>query len=130
MPRTSRSRTTIKSPRTPRKTASNVLMTPVHPGEMLREEFLIPLGLSAHALAVAVGVPATRISEIVNERRSITGDTAIRLGEYFRLGPEFWMNLQARYELELARDERARAGTSRVNPAPVDQHGALLSRLG
>lgn len=103
-------------------------MPPVHPGEMLREEFLVPLGLSANALALALGVPATRIGDIVNERRGITGDTAIRLGEYFRVGPEFWMNLQARYELELARDVRAAAGGTPIKPAPVDEHGALLAR--
>jgi len=103
-------------------------MPPVHPGEMLREEFLVPLGMSANALALALGVPATRISEIVNERRGITGDTAIRLGEYFRIGPEFWMNLQTRYELELARDARDAAGTKKIEPAPVNEHGELLGR--
>jgi addiction module HigA family antidote len=104
-------------------------MPPVHPGEMLREEFLVPLGMSANALAMALGVPATRISEIVNERRGITGDTAIRLGEYFRIGPEFWMNLQTRYELELARDARDAAGAKKIEPAPVDEHGELLGRI-
>lgn len=95
---------------------------------MLREEFLVPLGLSANALALALGVPATRIGEIVNERRGVTGDTAIRLGEYFRVGAEFWMNLQMRYELELARDARTKAGAAKVKPAPTDSKGALLSR--
>ena len=103
-------------------------MPPVHPGEMLREEFLVPLRLSANALALALGVPATRIGDIINERRGITGDTAIRLGEYFRVGPEFWMNLQAHYELELARDARVAAGGAPIAPAPVDKHGALLAR--
>jgi addiction module HigA family antidote len=102
-------------------------MPPVHPGEMLREEFLIPLGLSANALALAIGVPATRIGEIVNERRGISGDTAIRLGEYFRMEPEFWMNLQTHYELELARDARDEAGFA-IQPAPVDEQGVLLAR--
>ncbi len=101
---------------------------PIHPGEILREEFLIPLGMSANALAMSVGVPATRIGEIVNERRGITGDTAIRLGEFFRVGPEFWMNLQARYELELARDAMEATGSMRIEPMPVDDHGSLLAR--
>ena len=103
-------------------------MPPVHPGEMLREEFIVPLGLSANALALALGVPATRIGEIVNERRGISGDTAIRLGEYFRTGPEFWINLQGRFELELARDARDAAGSIKIEPAPVDAQGVLLSR--
>lgn len=101
---------------------------PLHPGEMLREEFLVPLGLSANALALALGVPATRIGEIVNERRGISGDTALRLGEYFRIGPEFWMNLQKHYELEVARDVRDAAGATKIEPAPVDEHGVLLAR--
>jgi addiction module HigA family antidote len=95
---------------------------------MLREEFLVPLNLSAHALALALHVPATRIAEIVNERRGISGDTAIRLGQYFRTGPEFWMNLQSRYELELARDARDRAAVADIEPAPVNEHGELLAR--
>lgn len=124
-------RTILKSPtiteRSPSRTAAK-RFAPVHPGEMLREEFLVPLSLSANALALALGVPATRIGEIVNERRGITGDTALRLGEYFRVGAEFWMNLQVRYELELARDARLKAGVTKVKPAPVDKNGALLSR--
>jgi addiction module HigA family antidote len=103
-------------------------MPPVHPGEILREEFLVPLAMSANGLALALGVPATRISEIVNERRGISGDTALRLGEYFRIGPEFWMNLQAHYELEVARGARDAAGYRKIEPAPVDKTGALLAR--
>ena len=103
-------------------------MPPVHPGEMLREEFLVPLGLSANALALAIGVPATRIGEIVNERRGITGDTALRLGQYFRVGPEFWLNLQKHYELEVARDAWDAAGMEKIKPAPVDEQGVLLAR--
>jgi addiction module HigA family antidote len=79
-------------------------MPPLHPGEFLREDFMIPLGLSANALALALRVPATRIGEIVKERRGITADTALRLGRYFRMTPEFWMNLQSHYDLETARD--------------------------
>lgn len=125
MPTTSKSLTTTKRPAVRKRIER---LAPVHPGEMLREEFLLPLGLSANALALAVGVPATRIGEIINERRGISGDTAIRLGEYFRVGAEFWMNLQMRYDLELARDARSRAGATRVKPAPTDRTGALLSR--
>ncbi len=80
-------------------------LKPVHPGEILREEFLAPLGLSANALAIALQVPATRISEIVNERRGITTDTALRLSRYFGNSPQFWMNMQASYELQVAEQE-------------------------
>lgn len=72
---------------------------PVHPGEMLREEFLVPLNMSANALALALRVPSTRISEIVAERRSITADTAYRLERYFGMPASFWMGLQSNYEL-------------------------------
>ncbi len=74
---------------------------PPRPGEMLRDEFMVPFGLSAHALALALRVPATRISEIVAERRGITADTAYRLALYFSMTPDFWMNLQSSYELSL-----------------------------
>jgi antitoxin HigA-1 len=75
-------------------------MRPVHPGEVLREEFLVPLEMSGNALALALCVPATRLHEIVNERRGITADTAYRLARYFDTTPEFWMNLQAAYDLK------------------------------
>jgi addiction module HigA family antidote len=75
---------------------------PIHPGEFLLEEFMKPLDLSQNALARALSVPPGRIGEIVNERRGITGDTALRLARYFRTTPEFWLNLQARFELEAA----------------------------
>lgn len=94
---------------------------PLHPGEMLREEFMRPLGISANALAMALHVPATRISEIVNERRSITADTALRLARYFGMSARFWMNLQAQYELETAEDELAAAIRREVQPAPRDR---------
>jgi antitoxin HigA-1 len=73
-----------------------------HPGEILREEFLAPLGLSARALASALGVPANRISDIMRERRDITADTAIRLGRYFGTDPHFWINLQSAHDLSKA----------------------------
>jgi addiction module HigA family antidote len=83
-------------------------MQPIHPGEILREEFMVPLGLSANALALALRVPATRISEITHERRGITTDTALRLAQYFNTSPELWTNLQASYELSLAQNHLAR----------------------
>jgi len=81
------------------------LLPPIHPGEILREEYLKPLGLSMNKLALDLRVPATRISEIVHERRSITADTALRLARYFDTSPRFWLNLQTKYDLELAEDE-------------------------
>lgn len=75
-------------------------MRPVHPGEILREDFLAPLGLSVNALAIALGVPATRIHEIIKERRSITADTAERLARYFGGDAASWMSLQAAYDLK------------------------------
>ena len=80
-------------------------MRPIHPGEVLREEFLVPLGVSAHALAMALKVPAPRINDIVRERRSITPDTALRLTRYFGTTPQFWLNLQASYDLKIAERE-------------------------
>ncbi|KVR02346.1 hypothetical protein WK11_18565 [Burkholderia ubonensis] len=75
-------------------------MRPIHPGEILREEFLTPLEMSVNALALALNVPATRLHEIVKERRGVTADTAYRLARYFGTSPEFWLNLQATYDLK------------------------------
>ena len=72
---------------------------PMHPGEILREEFMVPKGISANALAMALRVPSTRISQIVNERRGITADTAYRLATHFGTSADLWMNLQSNYEL-------------------------------
>ena len=80
-------------------------MRPIHPGEVLREEFLIPLGMSAHALALELKVPAPRINDIVRERRAITPDTALRLARYFGTTPQFWLNLQTSYDLKIAERE-------------------------
>ena len=80
-------------------------LKPVHPGEILHQEFMKPLGLSMNKLAVDLRVPVTRIADIVGERRGITADTALRLARYFRNAPVFWMNLQTRYDLEVADDE-------------------------
>ena len=81
----------------------NITRLPVHPGEMLREEFMKPLGISINGLALELHVPVTRISQIVNERRGITADTALRLARHFGNSPDFWMNLQKDYELLLTR---------------------------
>ena len=78
-------------------------LPPLHPGEILREEFLVPYGLTAGKIAKACGVPRTRIERIVNEEKGISGDTALRLGRLFRTSPEFWMNLQALYEVQTAK---------------------------
>ncbi len=75
-------------------------MRPVHPGEILREDFLVPLGLSVNALSIALGVPATRIHEIVKERRAVTADTAARLAKYFGGDAASWLVLQANYDLK------------------------------
>lgn len=91
-------------------------LPPVHPGEILREEFLKPLGMSAHELAVALRVPATRINEIVNEKRGITAATALRLSRYFGTTPRFWLNLQASYELEAAEDQSGASVEREVLP--------------
>jgi addiction module HigA family antidote len=77
---------------------------PVHPGEVLLEEFLNPLGLSQNKLAVSIGVPARRINEIVLEKRKISADTALRLGRFFGMSSEFWLGLQSQYDLDIAAD--------------------------
>ena len=79
-------------------------MRAIHPGEVLREEFLVPLGLSAHALSLALRVPAPRINDVVRERRAVTADTALRLARYFGTSEAFWMGLQADHDLALARE--------------------------
>jgi addiction module HigA family antidote len=79
-------------------------LPPIHPGEILREEFMRPLGLSSNALAGAIGVTAARVNEIVRERRGISADTALRLARYFGTDAQSWMNLQQRYDLECAKD--------------------------
>jgi antitoxin HigA-1 len=84
--------------------AKDTVMPPVHPGEILLEEFLIPLGVSQYQLAKAVDVPARRINEIVHGQRRITADTALRLSRYFGTSERFWLNLQARYDLETEKD--------------------------
>ena len=91
-------------------------LKPVHPGEILREEFMTPLRLSMNKMAMALRVPVTRIADIVNERRGITADTALRFARYFKNSPAFWMNLQSRYDLEVAEDEIAAKVARDVQP--------------
>jgi len=91
-------------------------LKPVHPGEILREEFLKPLRLSMNKLALDLRVPVTRIADIVNERRGITADTALRLARYFQNAPAFWMNLQTRYDLQVAEDQLAPKIARDVHP--------------
>lgn len=83
------------------------LLPPIHPGEILREEYMKPFELSANALARAIGVTPARVNEIANEQRGITADTALRLATYFGTDAQSWMNLQKNYELECARRELA-----------------------
>jgi addiction module HigA family antidote len=94
-------------------------LKPVHPGEILSEEFMKPLGLSMNRLAIDLRVPLTRIADIVHERRGITTDTALRLARYFRNTPLFWLNLQLRYDLEIAEDKQAARITRDVRPSPL-----------
>jgi addiction module HigA family antidote len=84
--------------------AADTVMAPVHPGEILLEEFLRPLGVSQYHLAKQIGVPARRINEIVHGQRRISADTALRLARFFGTSERFWMNLQARYDLEAEKD--------------------------
>lgn len=94
-------------------------LLPVHPGEILLEEFMKPLGLTMNKLALDLRVPATRITEIVHGRRSISSDTALRLSVYFGTTPQFWMNLQATYDLEMAQDKQLDKIKREVHPAAM-----------
>ncbi|MBF6672794.1 MULTISPECIES: HigA family addiction module antitoxin [Glutamicibacter] len=80
------------------------LYPPIHPGEVLMEDFIEGFGITQNKLAVSIGVPPRRINEIVHGKRGITADTALRLGRFFGVEPQFWLNLQTRYELEIAQD--------------------------
>ncbi|MBK5291153.1 MAG: HigA family addiction module antidote protein [Acidobacteriia bacterium] len=91
-------------------------LPPIHPGEILREEFLSPLGMSARELAMALRVPWTRINDIVNEKRGITAGTALRLSRYFGTTAKFWLNLQVSYELDAAEDQLSKTVQRDVRP--------------
>ena len=91
---------------------------PIHPGEVLREDFILPLGLSEYRLAHDIGVPPRRINEIVKGKRSITADTALRLSRYFAWPAEVWLNLQAQYDRQVTEDEM-RAVLARIKPCAL-----------
>ncbi len=82
----------------------NKKLSPIHPGEVLMEEFLKPMGISQYRLAQDISVPPRRINEIVHRARAVTADTALRLGKYFGISPQFWVNLQAHYDLAVEED--------------------------
>jgi addiction module HigA family antidote len=105
----SKSSTTTKGVATPNRVTT-------HPGEVLSEEFLDPLGMSANALAMALRVPATRVGAIVKGERSVTADTALRLARFFGTSPEFWMNLQAMHDLTKARLENGKSIERDIRP--------------
>jgi addiction module HigA family antidote len=92
-------------------------MRPVHPGEVLREEYLVPLGMSANALAKVLNVPAPRINDVVRERRGVSADTAMRLARYFGGDARSWLNLQAAYDLRVAEIANAKRIEREVEPA-------------
>jgi antitoxin HigA-1 len=96
---------------------SQKLLPPIHPGEILRTEFMEPLHLSMNRLALDLRVPVTRVAEIVHERRSISPDTALRLARYFNTSAAFWLNLQSAYDLEVAQDQLSRTIEREVRPA-------------
>ena len=100
--------------------ASGERLPPVHPGEILRDEFLTPMGISVYRLAQAIKVSRPRLNDIVLGRRGVTTDTALRLGRYFGMTPEFWINLQTRYDLDIAEHTIRRRIEQEVEP-----HAAL-----
>lgn len=93
------------------------LLTPIHPGEILRADFMEPLRLSMNRLALDLRVPVTRVAEIVHQRRGVTPDTALRLARYFNTSAGFWLNLQSAYDLEVAQDRLSRTIEREVRPA-------------
>ena len=111
--------------------ASGRRLPPVHPGEILRDEFLMPLGLSVYRLARALKISRPRLNDIVLGRRGVTIDTALRLGRYFGTTPEFWINLQARHDLDVAErtlrleiERQIEPHASNADPVSVDRSGA------
>ena len=100
-------------------------MRPIHPGEILREEYMVPMGLSANALAHALGVTPARINDIVRERRGITADTALRLARYFGTDAQSWINLQAAYDLRVAELAAGRSIKRAVKPRRESKHSTV-----
>ncbi len=95
-----------------------------HPGEVLRKDFLVPIGISANQLALRTRMPATRVGEILHGRRGISADTALRLARYFGTSPEFWLNLQAAHDLSKARLELEKVIERDVEPLKLEAMGA------
>jgi len=95
-------------------------MRPVHPGEILREDYLVPLGMSAHALSMALHIPASRVNEIVRERRGVTVDTAMRLARYFGGDAQSWLNLQSAYDLKIAAETLEPKISKEVTPLAAE----------
>jgi antitoxin HigA-1 len=95
-----------------------------HPGKILREEFMEPVGITAYALAKALYVPLPRVNDIVREKRTISPEMAVLLSVYFGTSDEYWINLQAHYDLEMAKDRVAKQ-VARIQPHPLDANGAL-----
>lgn len=93
-------------------------MKPIHPGEILVEEFMKPMGLSQNRLARDIGVPPRRINEICLEKRGVTADTSLRLGIYFKMGPDFWLNLQKSYEMDLVKQKEEKDLMHLIKPCP------------
>lgn len=103
---------------------SQTLLPPIHPGEILRTEFIEPLQLSMNRLALDLRVPVTRVAEIVHQRRAITPDTALRLARYFNTSAAFWLNLQTAYDLEVAEDKWLRVIEREVRPVSMAVAGS------
>ena len=99
-------------------------LPPIHPGEILREEYMVPLGLSSNALARALNVTPARINEIVRERRGVSADTALRLARLINTSHQFWVNLQANYEVQCAEDAAGQA-IARIHPFQGSERGIL-----
>jgi len=102
---------------------------PIHPGEILLEEFLRPMGISQYRLAKDISVPPRRINEIVHGKRAVTADTALRLSRYFGLSDRFWLNLQTRYDLEIEKDRLAGRLDTEVKPLDAEHLAATRSKL-
>ena len=100
---------------------TDVVLPPMHPGEVLREEFMVPLGLTAYGIAKACGVPRTRIERIAREEMGISADTALRLGRYFGMDPQMWINLQSRYDRLMA---QAAIGSAIDRIVPLEREAA------
>jgi addiction module HigA family antidote len=113
----SKSSTTTDAPTKPGKAWR--VHPPIHPGEMLREEFLVPLGMTPYALARRLNVPRTRVERLVREETGLTPDTALRLARFFGSTPEFWLNMQLRYDLARAENESAKA-LAEIQPLRAD----------